>query len=174
LPTDADAVDAWVRATLARAVAYARSLVRDLPTAEDVVHDCYYRLLSKADQYDLPRDGTRLLFRSITNAAINRTTREKSWLPLGPGDGEFEAADGKAPEPLAILLDRELGAAVEEGLAKLGVPQRAALEMRSLGFSLQDVADALGTTPGNAGVIVHRARQALARHLSARDEVRKE
>ncbi|MFO0807367.1 MAG: sigma-70 family RNA polymerase sigma factor [Gemmataceae bacterium] len=170
MPTDSDAVDAWVRANLARAVAYARSLVRDLPTAEDVVHDSFARLLAKADQYDLPRDGTRLLFRSITNAAINRTTRAKDWLPLGPGNGEYEAADKRTLEPLAILLDRELAVSVAEGLAKLSITQRAALEMRSLGFGLQEVGEALGTTPGNAGVIVHRARQLLAGHLSASNE----
>src|SRR5262245_30361949 len=55
---ESDAVDAWVRETLPRAVAYARSLLRDLPAAEDVAHDCYCRLLRRADIYDLPRDGT--------------------------------------------------------------------------------------------------------------------
>src|SRR3954469_13181264 len=58
--------EAWVLATLPRAVAYAASLLRDRALAEDVVHDCYVRLLRKSETYDLPRDGTRILFRAIT------------------------------------------------------------------------------------------------------------
>src|SRR5215203_5002824 len=71
VPDESAALDAWVEATLAGAVAFARSLLRDPAAAEDVVHDCFCRLLRRADVYDLPRDGTRLLFRAITNACID-------------------------------------------------------------------------------------------------------
>ena len=68
---DSGYADAWVLSTLPRAVAYAAGLLHDRASAEDVVHDCYCRLLRRADVYDLPRDGTRLLFRAITNACID-------------------------------------------------------------------------------------------------------
>ena len=55
-------LESWVAATAPRALAYARTLIRDQTEAEDLVHDCYSRLLSKVDQYDLPADGTPLLF----------------------------------------------------------------------------------------------------------------
>ena len=45
---EADAIDAWVRETLPKAVAFARSLLRDLAAAEDVAHDCYCRLLRRS------------------------------------------------------------------------------------------------------------------------------
>src|SRR5439155_26473074 len=41
-------LDAWVLATAPRAVAYAAALLRDAVLAEDVVQDCYCRLLQKA------------------------------------------------------------------------------------------------------------------------------
>ena len=37
-----------------RALAYAVTLVRNQTEAEDIVHDCYIRLLARSDHYDLP------------------------------------------------------------------------------------------------------------------------
>jgi len=61
-------LDAWVLATAPRAVAYAASLLRDRARAEDIVQDCYCRLLQKETQYDLPNSGMKLLFKAITRA----------------------------------------------------------------------------------------------------------
>src|SRR5262249_2003713 len=74
--------------------------------------------------------------------------------------------DERCPEPERALLHQELETAVADGLAELPVAQRAALEMKSLGHSLREIADALEATPDNPGVLVHGARQALARHLA--------
>ena len=46
------------------------------------------------------------------------------------------------------------------------VAQRGALELKSLGYSLDEIAEALGTSPSNAGVLVHRARKILAERLA--------
>jgi len=152
--------EAWILATLPRAVAYAASLLRDRGLAEDVVHDCYVRLLQKAETYNLPRDGTRLLFRSITNACIDRNYRDRGALSL-----EIDGADGRAREPHELAEHHELEAAVAVELGRLSVAQRGALELKSLGYSLAEIAEALGTTSTNAGVLVHRARVALASRL---------
>lgn len=168
----ADDLDRWVLATAPRAVAYARSLLRDPHQAEDVVQDCYCRLLAKADTYDLPRDGLKLLLTAITNATINLRTRRKPVFGLVRRDGatgDFDAddppdPDADAPDELAIAS--ELGAAVAAALQLLPPQQRAAVELKSLGHSQQDIADILGVTPTNAGVLLHRGRQALARHLA--------
>ena len=59
-----DELDAWVLATAPRAVAYARSLLRNPDDADDIVQDCYCRLIAKATVYDLPRDGFKILLRT--------------------------------------------------------------------------------------------------------------
>jgi len=164
------AVDAWVRETLPRAVAFAHSLVRDHATAEDIAHDCYCRLLRRADVYDLPTDGTRLLYRSITNASINRFQRERSVLSLDAtdrdGNSPAGSVAGRISEPDEPLRLRELERAIERGMESLSVMQRAALQLKTLGHSVQEIADTLGLTTTNAGVLVHRARQALAVELA--------
>ena len=166
---DSGDADAWVLSTLPRAVAYAAGLLRDRASAEDVVHDCYCRLLRKADVYDLPRDGTRLLFRAITNACID-VSRGRG--PVGSYDQwkddagpSVEFADRSAAEPWRQLEHRELQEAIGRGLDELPPTQRAAIELKSMGHSLQEIAEALGVTPNNAGVLIHRGRQALARRI---------
>jgi len=164
-------LDAWVLATAPRAVAYARSLLRDRHAADDVVQDCYCRLLEKAAVYDLPRDGLRLLLRAITNACINYRTRRKPllrlvWMDETGGEGNDDPPDRAAVPPELNLLHQELRDAVAAGLLTLLPQQRAALELKSIGHSQLEIGEILGVTPANAGVLVYRARQALAAYLA--------
>ncbi len=163
-------LDAWVLATAPRAVAYAASLLRDRGAAEDVVHDCYCRLLAKANVYDLPRDGLKLLLTSVTNACVNHNTRRRPALSLhAPREDEGGAAeveDRATPAPESVAMGRELERAIGDALERLPQAQRAALELKSLGCSLNEIAEALSVSPTNAGVLVHRARRAMARHLA--------
>src|SRR5690606_27728205 len=96
-----DELDAWIVATIQRALAYAISLLGNRADAEDVVHDCYGRLLARAEIYDLPRDGTKLLFKAITHACINHTQRRRrpvDWQTAEQGSGgdALEFADPSA------------------------------------------------------------------------------
>jgi RNA polymerase sigma-70 factor (ECF subfamily) len=166
-----DAIAAWVLSTLPGALAYARSLVHDRDLAEDLVHDCYCRLLQKASVYDLPRDGVKILLRAVTNAAIDRQGRQRVLQSLdlnedGGGPGITEVADRRVEEPVVEAMTRELEQALEAGLAQLPLVQRAALQMKSLGHSMQEIAETLGVRANHAAVLVHRARQSLARFLA--------
>jgi RNA polymerase sigma-70 factor, ECF subfamily len=164
--------DAWILATLPRALAFARSLLRDPALAEDVVHDCYVRLLAKANAYDLPRDGTKLLYKAITNACIDKNYRDRKMVSLeAEADWRCESTersplpDSRADDPLELAAHRELEEAVAVELERLTVAQRGALELKSLGYSLEEIAESLGTSASNAGVLVHRARKILAGRL---------
>jgi RNA polymerase sigma factor (sigma-70 family) len=147
-----DELDTWVLATAPRAIAYARSLLHNPDDADDVVQDCYCRLLAKADVYDLPRDGLKLLLTAITNACINLRTRRKPMFRLVRASAEGE--------------EEGLAEAVAAGLGRLPPQQRTALELKAFGHSQHEIAEILGVSPNNAGVLVYRARQTLARHLA--------
>jgi RNA polymerase sigma factor (sigma-70 family) len=145
-------------------------LLRDRAAAEDVVQECYCRLLKKADVYDLPRDGRKLLFAAVTNECFNRNTRTRPVVSLDGGENgqglHAVLPDRAAATPEREVLRQELEQAVAEALGRLPLRQRAALEMKSLGHSLEDIGEALGIRAGHAGVLVHRARQAMAKHLA--------
>ena len=163
------AIQAWVEYSLPRGLAYARSLLSDSHAAEDVVHDCFCRLLAKHDNYDLPRDGFKLLLRSITNACIDLGRKDTPVsnsldLPEGHIAGQ-KVLDDRFLQPPRAAMYRELQAAIGSALQTLPVQQRAALELKSLGYSLAEIAESLGVTENHAGVLVHRARQCLAKEL---------
>ncbi len=161
-----EALNAWVVTTLPRATAFARSLLGDAEQADDVVHDCYCRLLNKRNEYDLIRDGTKLLYKAITNACIDQRRQQRGWVSLEEAmlaSGAARASDGE--EPIRLAMRREFQQAFHEGLAKLPLLQRAAVELKSQGYSQREIAEALDITPSNAGVLVHRGRESLAKLL---------
>ena len=164
-------LDAWVLETAPRATAYARSLLGSIHEAEDIVQDCYCRLIAKAGTYDLERDGLKLLFTAIGNACINLRTRRKPAFSLSRPDGAGgerteDPADAKAVAPADLAVGNELEVAIAQGLRLLPTQQRAAVELKSFGYSQQEIAEMLGITTSNAGVLVHRARQTLAQYLA--------
>ncbi len=163
--------EAWILATLPRTLAYAQSLLRDRALAEDVIHDCYLRLLAKTETYDLPRDGTKLLYKAITNACVDKNYRDRRMISLeaealDASPTTLPLADSRACNPLEAAAHHELQDAVAAELDRLTPAQRGALELKSLGYSLDEIADALGTSSSNAGVLVHRARRLLAERLA--------
>ena len=104
-------------ATLPRALAFANSLLHDRAISEDFVHDCYVRLLEKADTYDLPADGTKLLYKAITNACIDRNYRDRRVLSLevalsAEPDGSSTVADTRTCDPHELASHQELEEAV--------------------------------------------------------------
>lgn len=166
-----DELDAWVLATSPDAVAYAASLVRDWTAAEDVVHDCYCRLLARSDVYDLPRDGRKLLFKAVTNACINACRRRVRVCSLD--QVEASGAQGGRPvaaspetEPDRRAMLRELESAVAVALGRLPVMHRAVFELRSLDYSLREIAEMLDLSHANVRVMLFRARQSLAARLA--------
>jgi RNA polymerase sigma-70 factor (ECF subfamily) len=163
-----DRLDTWARGVIPRALAYAQSLLRDRTQAEDVVQECLFRLLRRAEEYDLERDGVRLLFRAISNLCINETTRRKTIASLdvvGEGEGPIAVEDRLARLPEDELAGKELQTAIAAGLDRLPPLQRAALELRALGQGKAEIAEILQVSESHAGVLVHRARLALADDL---------
>lgn len=166
---DPDKLDSWLRSVLPRALAFAMTLVKDHHIAEDLVHDCCCRLLEKKAEYNLLEDGWRILTRSIVNASIDLARRTKNVsLDIGDDAGSTQGAaveDYREPAPIENIMHQELEIDVGRALARLPILQRAAVELRSLGFSLTEIGGSLQVTETNAGVLVHRGRAALATYL---------
>jgi len=163
------ALEEWILSVAPRAVAYARTLLDRPDRAEDIVQDVLLRLLDHPE-YDLLRDGEKLLFTSITNACINEVTRRRTLRSLH-ADRPDEAApiddlaSGRARNPADALVSREMLDAVGAELRRLPPMQRAAVELKAMGRSLRQIAETLRVSPSNAGVLVHRARRRLKEKL---------
>jgi RNA polymerase sigma-70 factor (ECF subfamily) len=156
----------WIARTVQPALAYAITLVRNRHDAEDIVQECYRKLLARSAHYDLPRDGEKLLYKSVTNACINLVQRRPATTSIDSlKDAGFppHADDGRPAE--SRLMQREMEKVIEQALAELPVNQRAVLELSSLGHSLVDVAEMVNVSHANVRVLLHRARQSVAEKL---------
>jgi len=159
-------LSSWITQALPGAVVYAASLLGDRHKAEDVVQECVCRLLLHAARYDLERDGRKLLYRAITNACINHATRGRRDASLdeigrGSDDGSWELHDSNTLAPPDLAIADETRETVRRGLATLPIVHRSAIELWSLGYSTEEIADMLSLSPGNIRVIIHRAKNAL-------------
>ncbi len=168
-PQDAEKdVEEWVRESLPKALVFARSLTSDLHTAEDLVHDCFVRLLAKRREYDLPKDGWKLLLRSITNALIDLRRRIEPILFDNSSDNGptlDSVAVSREDDPSEPVMSRELELKIAEALKNLPWNQRATIELKSMGMSLAEIAEALSISSSNVGVLLHRARIAMKKQL---------
>jgi DNA-directed RNA polymerase specialized sigma24 family protein len=68
-----------------------------------------------------------------------------------------EITDPSSPDPPQEAIARELAARIEDALKNLPFGQRAAMHLAGLGYTLPEIAEMIGTTHGNARVLVHRA-----------------
>ena len=152
-------LERWAKSVLPAATAFARSLVRDPSSADDLVQECLYKLLKKSKEYNLSQDGTKLLFKSISNLCISQQTRKRELTTL---DQEaITQPDVGSASPELEAQRAELDAAIRQAIATLPELQRAAIELRSLGFENEEIADVLNVSASNAAVLVFRARKQL-------------
>lgn len=145
----------------------------DAGSGEEIVQDCVCRLLAHAARYDLSRDGRKLLFRSITNACINQQSRERKNLSLDdvgrlPSGGAWEMEDTAASLPVDLVIAEELRLAIHEGLQTLPIRQRSALELSSLGYGSNEIAEMLEVQVDHVRVLLYRARKTMAAFLNVR------
>jgi RNA polymerase sigma factor (sigma-70 family) len=135
---------------------------RDL--AEDILQDAFVRTLDRAGALREAESATAWFYRILRNAIVDHFRR-----------GE---ARGRAHERLAAETDPQIAGADEELealacacvvslLETLKPEYAAALRRVELdGISVRGYAEEVGITAGNAGVRVHRAREALRRQLA--------
>ena len=140
---------------------FVESRVGDRALAEDILQDAFVRALDKAGE--VPDEALVPWFdRTMSNAVIDRyrryDTRNRRLEEFGR---ELERERNAASE-----TDREICACVGRLAATLKPEYAEALQSIEIaGASLKQYAADHGLTPNNAGVRVHRARQALKQRL---------
>ena len=132
--------------------------------AEDILQEAFVRSLSKTDALESVESATAWFYRVLRNAItdhyrrestrsrkVQRLALESEAATAGP-DQELEAVACACVSSLVGTLKPEYGAAL----------RRVDLD----GMSVRGFAEEAGITPGNAGVRLHRAREALRRQLA--------
>ncbi len=176
----AQLVDQW-SPTMLRV---ARSFVGSPQSAEDVVQDAWLGMLSGLAKFEGRSSLRTWTFTILVNRARTRGAREARTLPQSPlaSQDEWAADDwlagsgGEAARswssidtpsqwdtaPENVVLSKEILLQLDRALSALPPRQRQVVTMRDVnGMSAEEVCAALGISPANQRVLLHRARAVL-------------
>jgi len=152
-------------------------MVRHHAAAEDLAQETFVKVLNALDSYRPEYKFSSWIFKIANNAAIDHLRRrEVSTLSLdGAPDArtadEIEATalqvTDHSPNPLAEVESRELGATIEQAIAKLRPEYRACILLRHVeGRAYEEIAEALDLPLGTVKTYIHRARLELRESLA--------
>jgi RNA polymerase sigma-70 factor (ECF subfamily) len=179
----AQLVDQWSPAMFR----VARSFVGSPQSAEDVVQDAWLGMLSGLAAFEGRSSLRAWTFTILVNRARTRGAREARTLPRSPLDGHDEAAGddwlaGPGGEPAwssigapsrwdtapeNVVLSKEVLLELDRAVSALPARQRQVVTMRDVcGMSSEEVCAALGISPANQRVLLHRARAVLREALA--------
>jgi len=141
--------------------AFARSLVRDRETAEDVVAEAYLRLVREAHAGRTPDDVRRWLYRVTANLVLSRGRRiSVAQRFLGR---LVDRRQGESPESRHLRL--AIDPALREAVLALPPDSRVAVVMAARGASGREIAEAIGRSEAATRTLLTRARQRVRARL---------
>lgn len=148
----------------ARVLRFLERRVGSRDDAEDILQEAFVRSVGRTDALASSESATAWFYRVLRNAIIDHHRREdartRAFVRLA---GESETDTAGADEELDSLAC----ACVMALLDTLKPEYATALRRVDLDdTSVRGFAEEVGITPGNAGVRLHRAREALRRQLA--------
>jgi RNA polymerase sigma-70 factor (ECF subfamily) len=170
-------------------VRLARMYVSSDAIAGEVVQEVWLAVLMGLDRFEGRSSLRTWIFRIAANIAKTRGVRESRSVPVSSLAGDDE--DGPSVDPsrfttapdggawaspvrpwgldaAQIALDDEASARIREEIARLPEAQRIVMTLRDVhGLGSAEVSEALGITPGNQRVILHRARSKVRAALES-------
>jgi RNA polymerase sigma-70 factor (ECF subfamily) len=162
---DPAAFEEVVRRHQRRVYGVALRIVRSHDVADDVAQEAFVRAFRSLDRFELGRPFGPWVCRIAANLAVNHVrsprAREEG---LPEGHSETPSTD---PGPLGAALDAEAQRVLDEAVAALAPEQRAVFVLRAVEeMSYQEIAEALGISPGTVMSRLFRARERLAKALA--------
>jgi RNA polymerase sigma-70 factor (ECF subfamily) len=148
----------------ARFLGFLERRVGSRDEAEDILQEAFVRSIDRTDALQTPESATAWFYRVLRNAIIDHHrregTRSRAFLQLA---AEAEDQTASPDQELEGVMCACITALVDTLKPEYG----AALRRVDLdGLSVRGFAAEAGITPGNAGVRLHRAREALRRQLA--------
>ena len=140
-------------------------------SAEEVVQDTWLAVLNGLSSFEGRSSIKTWIFQILINRAKTKGAREARTVPvatlLGDDDGEPTLPERlDAENPKKLLLRKELAGELAAAILDLPARQRAVIMLRdALGWTPEDVRDALAVNEANQRVLLHRARVLLRASL---------
>jgi RNA polymerase sigma-70 factor, ECF subfamily len=151
--------DDVVRASRSLVRAVAMRVLHDEADADDAVQDTFLRALSALDTLRDPRALPAWIARIAHRAAVDRLrakTRRRD-----DDNAEVDVADRDAPSPEDCAQASCERRRLERALSSLPTEMRRVIELRALGMTGPEIANALGLALGTVESRLHRARRRI-------------
>ncbi|MBN1955246.1 MAG: RNA polymerase sigma factor [Anaerolineae bacterium] len=149
----------------------ARAITWDYGVAEDILHECFLRLFTHADQIHTDVPVGPWLYRVTVN--LSYTWVQKHQRRFGP----LEAIVDRITAPLHLLPENiveqhQLQEAVQHAIEKLPLQSRIVVILFYLeNMSAKEIADILDIPEGTVKSRLHYARQSLQQLLTGKQSV---
>jgi RNA polymerase sigma-70 factor (ECF subfamily) len=168
---DAEGFEALVRSEAGRLLAVTRRILPNEEDARDAVQEAFISAFKARQQFSGDAKVSTWLHRIAVNAALSKLRSLKrrpeesidDLLPRFLPNGHYAQASAEWQQPVDEALARkETARRVREAIDRLPESFRMALLLRDIeGFSTDETAQLLGTTPNAVKLRLHRARMAL-------------
>jgi RNA polymerase sigma-70 factor (ECF subfamily) len=156
----------------AELLGYATRLLGDRDSARDVVQEALVGVFRTIERYEGRTNFRSWLFRAVHNRAVDELRRRKRYVYEAgedpergyfAGNGGWQSPPGQWEERLGARLDaKELVDIVSREIETLPHEHREVLLLKEVyGFGSEEICEALGISPGNMRLRIHRARKAL-------------
>jgi len=160
LAMDEDAFRAFYDRTSRALWGYLSRTSGDRQVADDLLQECYYRLLKSTVAFESEVHRRNYLYRIATNLVHDTRRGTRPLFAEGVDVAELEA-----PAPPA---DAERRADVRRAMGRLKPRERALLWLAyAQGSSHREIADVLGLKTGSIKLLLFRARRKLAAMLTS-------
>jgi RNA polymerase sigma factor (sigma-70 family) len=161
---DTEAFSELYRAHAGAVRAVAASQLHDREAIADVVQDAFFRALRSLGSLEDPARFRPWLLSIARNLATDQL-RARGKVIAADDSATYEVADPR-PGPGSLAELGELAEQVRGCVAGLSTRDATAIVMvTQLGFSPEQVAGALGLSPGATKVVLHRARRRMRHAL---------
>lgn len=162
-----DAFGKMVDAYQSRVFGFVRRMVKDTEDASDLTQEVFIRAYQNFERFDGRSSLRTWLFRIAYNLCVDRARRAKRTPPPSSLEGSFpqdeplEFADVRA-SPQGAVLDDELAAVVEQGIASMSVKLRTVLLLHDRDdLSYDEIARTVGVPVGTVKSRLFLARNHL-------------
>jgi len=151
-------------------------MVRDNETAEDLAQETFIKVLNNIDRYRPEFKFSSWLFKIANNITIEHLRRRQ--VDTISIEGARDAITAERARATAVtvtsggesaleeLESRELGALIEQAIARLRPEYRACIILRHVeDYSYDEIAEIVKLPLGTVKTYIHRARQELREYL---------
>lgn len=142
----------------------ALAITRDLGAAEDVLQECFVRLLTHADRIRTDAPVGPWLYRVAVNLSCDWVNHRQRWSALLSKLVERWTAPFRVE---GTVEEREIQEKVREAIRTLPLSQQVVIVLYYLeGLSLKEIAEILEVPEGTVKSRLHYGREALREHLA--------